>query len=382
MEKYTFSYPATAPLLYGSLFGVVSSGDLEVLYFPMTGGKMEISVETTVDGLKSIWESLFSRFSEHKGFPSGRLVIHDFGSTPGVVKLRMEQALAKAAAEQKPEGLQESDQSFIELGARERSQALLDEGTCKELLGPTENIVSPWLEQQNIIVESDDGMIISKGTVNGIPTVIAAIEGAFQGGSMGEVSGAKMAAALELAAEDNRKGVNTHVILLLETGGVRLQEANLGLAAIADIHSAIVDLRQYVPVIGVITGTVGCFGGMSIAAGLCSKLIVTEEARLGLNGPQVIEQEAGIEEYNSHDRPFIWQMTGGATRYRCGFVDSLVKDSIKQVRAEVIKSMQAGVEPLRSDNSDYYLQKLATLPTEKQADIDIIVKTFGLEERV
>ncbi len=81
-----------------------------------------------------------------------------------------------------------------------------------------------------------------------------AIEGTFQGGSMGEVSGAKMAGALELAAEDNRNGVPTQAILCLETGGVRLQEANLGLAAIADIHAAIVDLRQYTPVIGIIAG--------------------------------------------------------------------------------------------------------------------------------
>ncbi len=50
---------------------------------------------------------------------------------------------------------------------------------------------------------------------------------------------------------------------------------------------------------------------MSIAAALCSYLIVTREARLGLNGPQVIEQEAGIEEYDSRNRPFIWSMTGG-----------------------------------------------------------------------
>jgi acetyl-CoA carboxylase beta subunit len=60
-----------------------------------------------------------------------------------------------------------------------------------------------------------------------------------------------------LAAEDNRNGIPTRAVLLLETGGVRLQEANLGLAAIADIHAAIVDLRQYQPVIGVVAGSVG-----------------------------------------------------------------------------------------------------------------------------
>jgi hypothetical protein len=52
--------------------------------------------------------------------------------------------------------------------------------------------------------------------------------------------------------------------LLLETGGVRLQEANLGLEAIAEINSSLIALRQHVPVVGVIAGMVGCFGGMSI----------------------------------------------------------------------------------------------------------------------
>jgi len=40
-------------------------------------------------------------------------------------------------------------------------------------------------------------------------------------------------------------------------------------------------------VIGVIAGHVGCFGGMGIAAALCSFLVGTEIGRLGLNGPQV-----------------------------------------------------------------------------------------------
>ena len=89
----------------------------------------------------------------------------------------------------------------------------------------------------------------------------------------------------------------------LETGGVRLQEANLGLAAIADIHAAIVDLRRYTPVIGIVAGTVGCFGGMSIAAALCSYLIVTREARLGLNGPQVIDRRPARPPARSDSEP-------------------------------------------------------------------------------
>ncbi|BCG10976.1 MULTISPECIES: biotin-independent malonate decarboxylase subunit beta [Buttiauxella] len=271
-----------------------------------------------------------------------------------------------------------NDSSFIELKARERARLLLDDGSFRELLDPFEGIVSPWLEAQGIVVQSDDGMVVAKGTINGGPAVVIAIEGAFQGGSMGEVSGAKMAAALELAAEDNRNGIPTQAVLCLETGGVRLQEANLGLAAIADIHAAIVDLRRYTPVIGVVAGTVGCFGGMSIAAALCSHLIVTREARLGLNGPQVIEQEAGIDEYDSRNRPFIWSMTGGEVRYESGLVETLVGDGVNAVKQAVNDALAKGVPAQhRTDNYAWYLERLSNFDTTKQADSEQIKQLFG-----
>lgn len=272
------------------------------------------------------------------------------------------------------------DRSFIELKARQRAHALLDEGSYRELLDPFEGVMSPWLGAQGIVPQADDGMVVAKGTINGKPAVVVAIEGAFQGGSMGEVSGAKMAAALELAAEDNRNGIPTQAVLSLETGGVRLQEANLGLAAIADIHAAIVDLRRYTPVVGIVAGTVGCFGGMSIAAALCSYLIVTREARLGLNGPQVIEQEAGIEEYDSRDRPFIWSMTGGEVRYQSGLVEALVNNGVNAVKAAMNEALAKGVPAKhRTDNYDWYLERLTNFDTRKQADTEQIHALFARE---
>lgn len=271
-----------------------------------------------------------------------------------------------------------NDSSFIELRARERARLLLDEGSYRELLDPFDGIMSPWLPMQSIVPQADDGMVVAKGSLDGKPTVVIAIEGTFQGGSMGEVSGAKMAAALELAAEDHHRGVPTQVILCLETGGVRLQEANLGLAAIADIHAAIVDLRRYTPVIGVIAGTVGCFGGMSIAAGLCSTLIVTREARLGLNGPQVIEQEAGIEEYDSRDRPFIWRMTGGEARYRSGLADILVDDGVKAVKQAVNDALARGIPGQhRTDDYARMLARLNKVDTTQQPESEQIQQFFA-----
>lgn len=250
--------------------------------------------------------------------------------------------------------------SLVEMGARQRARALLDPGTFRELLGPFDRLMSPWLPRQGIVPQADDGVVIAKGRLNGRDTVVAAIEGGFQGGSMGEVGGAKIAGALELAIEDNRNGTPTCAVLLLETGGVRLQEANLGLAAIAEIQAAIVELRSYQPVIGVIAGSVGCFGGMSIAAGLCSHLLVTREARLGLNGPQVIEQEAGIAEYDAKDRPFIWSLTGGEQRHASGLVDGYVADDADAIRQQLLHLLDTPTTD-RARHYAWYLERLSRL---------------------
>src|ERR1700751_4523152 len=125
--------------------------------------------------------------------------------------------------------------SLIELDARARAQSLFDKGTWKELVGSFDRIESPWLARQGIAPQSDDGCIVIKGKIGGSPAVAIAFEGAFQGGSVGEVSGAKMTAALDLATKDSEAGNPTAAVLLLETGGVRLQEENLGLAAVVEI---------------------------------------------------------------------------------------------------------------------------------------------------
>ena len=258
-------------------------------------------------------------------------------------------------------------QDFIELSARERAKALLDEGTFRELLDPFARVMSPWLVKQNIVPQADDGVVIAKGSIQERPVVLISIEGLFQGGSLGEVGGAKIAGALELAVEDNLKGIPTAAILLLETGGVRLQEANLGLAAIAEIQAAIVNLRQYQPVIAVVAGSVGCFGCMSIAAGLCSYIVMTQEGRLGLNGPQVIEQEAGVQEYNAKDRPFIWSITGGNQRFTSGLADTYVDDDRQKIRQQVIDYLTQGVpHQHRSSNYSFYLEKLQQVDTAEQ----------------
>jgi malonate decarboxylase beta subunit len=252
--------------------------------------------------------------------------------------------------------------SFIELPARERARLLLDAGSFRELLGPFDKIESPWLALQGVVCQADDGCVIARGTIDGEPAVVAAIESAFQGGSIGEVSGSKIAAALEMALRDCERGKLVRPVVLFETGGVRLQEANLGLAVIAEIQAAIVALRRHVPVVGVIAGMVGCFGGMSLAAALCSYLIVTKQGRLGMNGPEVIEQEAGIDELDASDRRRVWQLIGGEQRTASALADWLVDDDADAMRAAVHAAFAQGVPAAhRSEQVDVFLKRLALI---------------------
>ena len=260
-------------------------------------------------------------------------------------------------------------QSFIELDARERAKALFDAGTSRELLGPFDRVESPWLPMQGVTPQEDDGCVVMKGRIGRQAAVVVALEGAFQGGSLGEVSGGKMAAALDLARVDNEKGIPTSAVILLETGGVRLQEANLGEAAIAEIMASILVLRKHAPVICVTAGTVGCFGGMSLAAGLCSYVVMTREARLGMNGPEVIEQESGVDEFDSSDHALIWAIDGGEQRYAMDLADALVDDDTPQVASTVRRLVSQGVPPVhRSSQVALYRSRIAALDTSRQWD--------------
>ena len=91
--------------------------------------------------------------------------------------------------------------SFVELHARQRAEALLDAGSTRELIGPLDNMISPHLEPQQIVPESDDGVVIMKGRLADHDLVVIAIEGAFQGGGIGEVSGAKSGRSSHLSRD-------------------------------------------------------------------------------------------------------------------------------------------------------------------------------------
>lgn len=99
METLSFEFPADAPAKSRALAGCVGSGDLEVVLTPSQNGILSIRVQTSVNGSGPRWQALFERMFCNSQVPAMAIDIHDFGATPGVVRLRLEQAFEEAGHE-------------------------------------------------------------------------------------------------------------------------------------------------------------------------------------------------------------------------------------------------------------------------------------------
>jgi malonate decarboxylase beta subunit len=127
------------------------------------------------------------------------------------------------------------------------------------------------------------------------------------------------------------------VLLLLDTGGVRLQEANAGELAISEIIHAIVQVRSAgIPVLALVGGRSGAFGGGGIITACCSRIIVSRHGRVSVSGPEVIETNKGVEEFDAKDRALVWRVCGARTRYLSGGTDRYVKGAIEDYREAAI----------------------------------------------
>lgn len=222
--------------------------------------------------------------------------------------------------------------------ARERVANLLDAGSFTEFLPPTEKVQTPHLAVFDLPAAFDDGVIVGRGRMAGKDVLVAAQEGQFMGGTFAEVSGAKLTGLLR-AARDTPALPRT-ILLLLDSGGVRLQEANAGELAVAEVMRAIVEARASgIAVIAVVGGRSGCFGGAGLTAGTCSRIVISDQGRTGVTGPEVIETNKGVEEFDSQNKALVWSVTGGRTRRLIGGADAYAEDNVAGFRAAILQVM-------------------------------------------
>jgi malonate decarboxylase beta subunit len=219
--------------------------------------------------------------------------------------------------------------SYFEASARMRLNGLVDADSFSEFCPPEMRLTSPHLARLDAPLAFDDGVVVGRATVAGHKVLIAAQEGRFNGGAVGEVHGAKIRGLLDKALLEKPAAV----LLLVDSGGVRLHEANAGLIAISEIMRAVLRVQAAgIPVFAFVGGSCGAFGGMGIVTRMCAEVVMSEQGRLGLSGPEVIETVKGVEEFDSRDRALVWRVNGGKLRRALGDATRLVDDLIPAFR--------------------------------------------------
>jgi malonate decarboxylase beta subunit len=280
--------------------------------------------------------------------------------------------------------------SFAECSARERLARIVDAGSFHEWLPPAERLTSPHLAQLGVPSAFDDGVAIGRALLAGRPVFVAAQEGAFMGGGVGEVHGAKLVGLLHRALRERPDAV----LLLAESGGVRLHEANAGLIAVSEVMRALLDVRAAgIPVLMLIGGANGCFGGMGLVARCADHVVMSDVGRLSMSGPEVIESSHGVEEFDSRDRALVWRTTGGKHRWLTGDCDVLVEDDVAAFRAAAIEALDSSrpvtlealeaehallaarlrrmAEPVEGDDAVALWMRLGVADAERVSDLDV-----------
>ena len=132
---------------------------------------------------------------------------------------------------------------------------------------------------------ANDAVVVGSGHVEGIPCVIAAMEYAFIGGSMGVVVGEKITRAAERALAER-----VPLIVVSCSGGARMMEGALSLMQMAKISAALGRMdRAGVPYISILTDPTT--GGVTASFAMLGDLNLAEpKALIGFAGPRVIEQ--------------------------------------------------------------------------------------------
>ena len=130
-----------------------------------------------------------------------------------------------------------------------------------------------------------DAVMVASGSIDGIQTIVAAMEYEFIGGSMGVVVGEKITRGIERAIDERWP-----VVIVCCSGGARMMEGALSLMQMAKTCGALAQLdRARLPYISVLTDPTT--GGVTASFAMLGDLNIAEpKALIGFAGPRVIEQ--------------------------------------------------------------------------------------------
>jgi acetyl-CoA carboxylase carboxyl transferase subunit beta len=232
------------------------------------------------------------------------------------------------------------------IGCKERLDLLLDAGSFEELdasirSGDPLEFAPEGRESYRAKLEREatksglpEACVYGRGTLDGIPVVMAVLDMSFFVGSMGSVVGEKIARACELAARERRP-----LIACSASGGARQQEGVIALLQMAKTAAAVRRLAPArVPYVSILTDPT--LAGVTASFAALGDCIIAEPgAVIGFAGPRIIEQATGEKLPPNADTAEFQQQHG--------MVDLVVpRRELREVVAKVVRlHLDAGQRP-------------------------------------
>lgn len=236
------------------------------------------------------------------------------------------------------------DGYHVRIGSKEYFEILLDDDKYKEL-NPnlrSKDVLSfvdtrPYADR---IVEAEkksglkDAITTVVGKSMGKDIVIAAMDFAYIGGSMGSVVGEKIARAIDYAIKHKLP-----FMIISKSGGARMMESSISLMQLAKTSAKLVQLGEAkLPYISVLTDPTT--GGATASFSMLGDVNIAEpNALIGFAGPRVVRDTVG------HDLPKGFQRSEFVLEH--GFLDAIYerKDLKKMINRYIDLIMN---RPLRS----------------------------------
>lgn len=170
-----------------------------------------------------------------------------------------------------------------------------------------------------------DALKAAHGKINGQDLMVACMDFAFIGGSMGSVVGEKICRAIQYSKENR-----VPLLIISRTGGARMMEGALSLMQMAKISAQLALLAEHkVPYISLLTDPTT--GGVTASYAMLGDLNIAEpNALIGFAGPRVIKETIG------KDLPEGFQQSDFVLEH--GFLDFIVnRKDLKTKLSSVLK---------------------------------------------
>jgi len=166
------------------------------------------------------------------------------------------------------------------VSAGKRIEALLDDNSFVEI----GSLVTARNTDFNLTEKETpaDGVITGYGLINNSPVYVYSQDAAVLGGSVGEMHAKKIVRLYDMAMK-----MGAPVIGLIDSAGLRLQEATDALNAFGEIYAKQVMASGVIPQITAVFGN--CGGGLSVMTGLADFTFMADNGHLFVNSPNTID---------------------------------------------------------------------------------------------